>query len=158
MKTLFRWSVGPAVLVLLVAGAGSASPRWSARVGLNLTEWLDLFQQLAVEYRREAILTDHASRTIYSLEAKSCVVRDLCAGRLTLMEAAARFRDLSGPGDDVYLKWSRRHEPGKTDEERWCRRVILFLPGPDAGRPSPADRFEAELAQQLAQGPLHLPD
>jgi hypothetical protein len=158
MTHLFRWSVGAGLLAALLTSGSDACPTWSARVGLNLREWLRVRLQLEEELRREEILDRQAQRIMQCLEGKTWVVEDLGAHRLTLLEAAARFRDLSDTAPGCYLEWSRRHDPGQTDEERWCRQVIRFVRGHYPERPSLPDEFEAELAEHLARGPLHLLD
>jgi hypothetical protein len=157
MKQLFRCSVGAGVMCALIAGGSSACPRWSARVGLNPTEWLATLQQLAQEHRREEMLTGQGQQAVRRLTAKTQVLMDLRDHRLTLLEAAARFRNLESPTSGHYLEWSRLYEPGQTDEERWCRQVIRFLRGHGGELAALAGPFEAELNDHLARGSLHLP-
>src|SRR5262249_14296877 len=145
----------------LIAGGSYACPTWSARLGLNLTEWLDIQQQLEDEHRRSDILFHQCQRCAQNLEAKCRGGEDLREHRLTLPEAAARFRELGCAGLERELELFRLVYPGKTDEERWCRQVIRFLRGTDPDQPelaSLADQFEAELTEHLAKGSLHLPD
>jgi hypothetical protein len=125
---------------------------------LNLTEWLDIQCQLAEERRREEILACQTRQTLENLQAKIRVVEDLGDRRLTLLEAAGRFRDLSYPARDYLLGWFRAVYPGQSDEERWCRQVICHVRGHRRELAALADELEKELAQHLAQGPLHLPD
>ena len=157
MKSLFHFAVSASLLIALVAGISYAFPGWSTRVGLNFAEWLEVQRQLEDERRREVVLSDLTQRTAHSLQAKSQVVEELRHRRLTLLEAAARFRDLSRPGRDDFHEWFRRAYPGKTDEERWCRQVIRFLRGHSLKLEPLAEQYEAELARRLANGPLELP-
>jgi hypothetical protein len=160
MKPLFRVAVGAGLLGALLAGGKYACPTWSARVGLNLTEWLNVRRQLEEERRREEILDHQNQQVLHHLAVKFQVVKDLRDHRLTLLEAAARFRAL-GPGSGNSLEKLRLVDACPTDDERWCRQVISFMRGGIPGEPdltSRADQVEAELIQHLAQGPLHLPD
>jgi hypothetical protein len=157
MKQLLRCSVGAGVMCAVIAGGSSACPRWSARVGLSPIEWLATLHQLAEERRREEMLTGQAQQAVWRLTAKTQVLMDLRDHRLTLLEAAARFRDLDSPTSGHYLEWSRLYERGQTDEERWCRQVIRFLRGHGAELAALADPFEAELTDHLARGSLRLP-
>jgi hypothetical protein len=157
MKLLFRWSVGAGVLAGLLTCSSYACPTLSAKVGLNLSEWVAMNVYLEKEHRRGEILDHRAQRVHHSLEVKTRVMEDLRANRLTLLAAAARFRDLGGSAPGSYLAWSRLRNPSQTDEERWCRQVIQFLRGHSVEGPL-VDQFEAELAEHLARGPLHLPD
>ena len=59
-------------------------------------------------------------------EAKHGVVRDLLAGRLTLPEAAARFRDLDREQPGFNWVAFRRAYPCDTDDERHCREVLAW--------------------------------
>ena len=160
MKLLFRCSMGTGVLAALLMGGNHACPTWTARVGLDrMTDWLDVHLQLAQEHHRGEILDGQVQRTLQSLQARIRVVEDLGAHRLTLLEAAARFRDLDGLASASDLEWSRRVDPGQTDEERWCRQVIRFVRGHYRDRPVLlAAQLEVELAGHLAEGTLHLPD
>ena len=161
METFVRLSLGAGLLGALIAGGSSAYFTWSARLGLNLTEWLDIQQRLEEEGRRRDILSYQSQQLSRNLEAKCRVLEDLRDHRLTLLEAAARFRALGCPGPENNLKLFRLVYPGQTDEERWCRQVIGFLRGADSNQSELAslvDEFEAELTQHLAKGSLHLPD
>jgi hypothetical protein len=158
MNTLFRFAVGAGLLSAVVAAGGHSCPRWSGRAGLNLTEWLELRHQLENERRREIILSHQTQQVAQSLIAKTQVLEEVRNDRLTLLEAAARFRKLSCPTGDESLDWFRQLYPGQTDEERWCRQVIRFLRGHSPEAWPLADRFDAELNWRLAQGSLQLPD
>ena len=161
MKTLFRLSLCTSLFGALLAGGSYACPRLSARLGLNLSEWLEAQQQLEYEYRRSESLHHQGQIVRQSLEAKFQVVEELHEGRLTLHEAAAQFRDLHHPENDPNRELFRLLYKGQSDDERWCRQVISFVRGGSADKPDllpVADQLEAELAVDLARGPLHLPD
>ena len=157
MRILIRLSLGIGILGALLAGGHYACPKWSARVGLNLTEWLDVERQLAAERRREEILSDQRRQTLENLKAKTRIVEELSDHRLTLLEAASRFRYVSCAAQDNFLEWFRAVYPGQTDEERWCRQVISHVRGHRPKLSSLADQLERELAERLAHGPLRLP-
>ncbi len=106
-----------------------------------------------LERQRQAVLARMA--------AKDRVVAELVAGRLTLSQAAARFRGLSVALPDG------AHPPGaegRTEGERLCREVMaraavwLADHAPDRAA-AVAARLEAELRQQLGRdGTVRLPD
>jgi hypothetical protein len=86
-------------------------------------------------------------------EAKRQVTGALLDGRLTLRQAAARFRAIDA---DLPLKARAQRPPEYTEEEWACRQVIAFVEGELAGlRQAPAqarewgDRLEAELQEHL---------
>jgi hypothetical protein len=80
------------------AGAGKAHPR------------------IEVEQETRGVI-DRATR-------KRIVVEALIAGRLTLVQAAGRFRALNRAGPPFSWRWFREAYPGGSDEERHCREVI----------------------------------
>jgi hypothetical protein len=160
-KTLFRLSVGAGLLGALLAYGSCVYPTWSARLGLNLTPWLDAQRDLAEACRRRESLNEYIRWVQQDLEAKSRVIEDVRNDRLTLLEAAARFRDMGHSCLDRDGVLFRQSYAGQTDAERWCRKVIGYMravsPAHTDGA-SRADQLEAELSQHLAQGPLQLPD
>jgi hypothetical protein len=89
------------------------------------------------------------------------LARELIDGRLTLAEAAARYRELDEQSPDFYWDVFRRTYVGASDEERHCREVIHYirLEVGDNGRASTklVSRLEAELHARYASDPLPLP-
>jgi hypothetical protein len=88
------------------------------------------------------------------------LARDVAAGRLGLVEAAAGYRDLTADDPTFNREVFRRVYTAGSDEERYCRQVIVFVrvtlheqPGPD---PAVVGRLEAELQDRLEQGELRL--
>jgi hypothetical protein len=126
--------------------------------GFNLSAWLEAQQQLERECCRGEALDLESQRVIQRLEARNQVIDDLLESRLTLLEAASRFRDLSHewPACDPLLGVVY---PGQTEEECLCRQVIAFT---RAVSPVGTEHWvrahslEKELAQLLVQGPLRL--
>ena len=107
-----------------------------------------------LERRRQIFLDREA--------AKHQAAMDLLAGRLTLLQAAAGFRDLE---EALPVTWAPRGAaPGPAEAERLCRVVMeranrwmeRTLPGRAA---DVAARLEAELERQRQpDGTLRLPD
>jgi hypothetical protein len=60
------------------------------------------------------------------LQAKECVVKEVREGRLTLLEAAVRFRDLNAQGRPNPMPLQEAFT-GSTDAERVCRQVISWV-------------------------------
>ena len=83
------------------------------------------------------------------------VLNDLLAERLTLAQAAARFRELSRGGPPFRWGEFRRRYPGRSDEERFYRQVMdaarwgWTWEGPPRRRRALA-RLEAEFQDYLA--------
>src|ERR1700730_7784401 len=55
------------------------------------------------------------------------LARDVAEDRCTLLAAAARFRDLSESGPAFSWEGFRMRYPGASDDERFCRQVIVFV-------------------------------
>ena len=84
-------------------------------------------RDLSEAAREEERLVD-VMRVIERIEeAKHGVVRDLLAERLTLPEAAARFRDLDREQPGFNWVAFRRTYPCDTDDERHCREVLAWV-------------------------------
>src|SRR5689334_3862340 len=78
------------------------------------------------------------------------VVQDLLAGRLSLLEAAMRFQELSEAGPPFDWERFRRPYRGRSDLERFCRQLVatgdLYLSQVDPPRQAAVrTRLEAEL-------------
>jgi hypothetical protein len=100
--------------------------------------------------------------------AKDRLAREVAAGRLPLLEAAALFRELDrvppsveparldGADASVLI-------PGRSDAERWCQRVLAHVQAALGDRPAERaeaeDRVVAEFFRVLrADGAVRLPD
>jgi hypothetical protein len=104
---------------------------------------------------------DELSRAVQRRTAeKERMAAQVAEGRLTLPDAAARFRDLDRQPPPFYWDQFRHEYPGRSDEERHCREVISYVralqDGPDRGA-AVAARLEAELRDLLDRGDLRLP-
>jgi hypothetical protein len=93
--------------------------------------------------------------------AKEQIAIDLVAGRLGLLEAAARFRELDTEVPDANPGRSHLSFPGHSDEERYCRQVIYhvqsLLDSLSQTQAATIARLQAELEGRLDKGSLHLP-
>jgi hypothetical protein len=143
-----------AVLTLFPGQAGS--------LGLdfwNVPAALDSLQQ-AVQLDEQ--LDDQIQAAGERSAAKNEVAEDVAAGRLTLLEGAARFRDLDASAAESYRQGWRRLAQGASDDERYCRQVLGYLAAvlrdrPDGGA-AVRGRLEAELQRRLERGELRLPE
>jgi hypothetical protein len=108
-------------------------------------------------------LEQRTRAVIGRLERKEKIVKALLAGRLTLLQAAARFRALNeGP---PAFGWDQFRDamPGGSDDERHCHEVIEFayhvVSHDDPHRAAELrEGLRAELRQHLGRGPLRLPE
>lgn len=90
------------------------------------------------------------------IKAKTAVIEKLRAGELTLFEAAAWFRHLSGvPFAGSAVVWERM--PGDTHNEKICRQVIRWAEihldylAPKSEVAAVTSRLEEELLRHLAE-------
>jgi hypothetical protein len=113
--------------------------------------------------RRAKKLESYRAKLFRSMAVKRHVAEELINGRTTLIEAAARFQRAEEglPALAQRLRVLRRLFSGKSDAERWCRRVIQYIKDMEpekvqAGRA--ARQLEQELDQHLRRyGTVHLP-
>ena len=123
MSTLYRLATGCALLGLLAGTVGFLGTGLLARLGIegwDLPGSLDMLEEAREREETLATKVELAKARRATLDR---VARDLLAGRLTLSQAAGRFRDLLA---DCEALWAHLAEevPGRTEEERLCRYVI----------------------------------
>jgi hypothetical protein len=96
------------------------------------------------------------------LQLKGQIVEDLCAGRLSLLEAASRFRKLDKILPDSFPGHFARYYGCDSDEECYCLRVIMAtqaqLQSLNKPHVSLIARLRAELRERLNEGTLQLSD
>ncbi len=114
------------------------------------------------EQRREASLNRQHDAVRRRMESRRAVLRELVDGHRTLLETAARFRDIDRNAPEFNWPSFREATLEATDEERHCREVIEHLRAwaPLGVGPTEemAQRLERELAELLARGPVCLPE
>jgi hypothetical protein len=163
MTASLRVSLYAVVLATVLIGKGYADPEWAGALAQAVQALPELVLQIAEQRRACAGHEDRTLACFRAAEAKEQTVRDLLARRLTLVEAADRFRQvnvgLSGSGNRFLGLF-----PGRTDEERLCRQVISWAYGELAQRaPDEAEMaavlLELELQEHLDHhGMVGLPD
>ena len=113
--------------------------------------------RLQQEVRRGEALSARLAEVPRTRAAKNRIALDLIARRVTLAEAAARFRELDGKTMDpqTYARILRLYYAGASDEERVCRKVIRHAMEMVKKQPEVAGalvgRLEAELKEHLAR-------
>jgi hypothetical protein len=144
-----------ALLGMSLAALSQYRPSWADGTGLDWWSLPELQEEIRRGKERDAEL-DRGSG-ITRCAARERVTQELLAGRLTLPQAAARFRPLNasaGANVPPLELWFA----GATEEERLCRQVIAWaeaagtVPGsPGSGRTT-RRRLEAELNALLERG------
>jgi hypothetical protein len=117
--------------------------------------------QLAEEDERSQELDDRRAALNVRMEAKVQIIQDLIAGRLTLLAAAARFRDLNSRPPHFHWGRFRMAYAGATDDEKHCNEVLAAVEACRGGRDSAdplVDRLRRELEQHVREGTLRLPE
>jgi len=93
------------------------------------------------------------------MAAKRRIVDELAAGRLTLLEAAARFRSLNREAPFRERRLIHLLQPGRSPEERYCRAVLNFAESrlrEDASTKVFLASLERELQEHIRNGTLRL--
>ena len=93
------------------------------------------------------------------LRVKTRVTRDVAAGRVSLTEAAAVFRELDVRGPPPLRPVRDVFPDARSEEEAYCRCVIAWAANtaPPGGAAELTRRLEAELDGLLRAGPVRLP-
>jgi hypothetical protein len=113
---------------------------------------------LEQERARDAELRAKIAATHERELAKARVAQALLDERLTLVQAAARFRDINRSRADSPWEQFRARFPGDSDDERHCRQAADALRGFGAESVARARTLEAELQAHLDGGTLRLPE
>jgi len=150
MKKLFSLSLCAVTCVTLLAAFGGASTSWWD----DSVEWdlARLAHRLAEENRRGEVLASRTGVVRRCTEGKREVTLEVIAGRLTLPEAAERFRELHETRDEGYED-SPPPGPDHRDEEAMCLNVIVWVAAELHENPPRArvvvSRLEDELRDRL---------
>jgi hypothetical protein len=95
------------------------------------------------------------------IDGKRRVVRELLDGRVTLLEAAARFHELCAASPAIIAGLHQRYPGCSSDAECYCRSLIRHAEDALADRPDRAAvlaRLQAELDDHFAHGSLRRPE
>jgi hypothetical protein len=153
-----RWS---AAVLLTAVGAGLVyiGADLLSRLGRDFGELAALQRRLDESARRDEELDGHREVYLRRIVVKEQAVGELLAGRLTLPQAAARFRDVE---EALPVTWGPPccAASGSAEGERWCREVMAWVQtqhGEDL--PALAARLEADLRRHRGtDGTVRLPD
>jgi hypothetical protein len=144
-----------------LAAALGLFPGLAAAVGLNFWDVPAALDALARGAEFERRLDEEVLVVQMHIALKDEVAEDVAVGRLTLVEAAARFRRLDAGASEEYRRGWRLLSEGGSDEERYCRQVIVGVGLVLRGRADAADvlaGLNRQLDEALARGDLRLPD
>jgi hypothetical protein len=137
-------------LLAAVPVAAACSPaHWYTDLGLDVWNLGELERIRIREKQREAELIRQDEAALRRLEAKGAVVQDLLAGRMTLFEAVAWFKDVN----DTYPEVPGDHGTyfsADSEEENLCRQVLAWVEAevnrlPPGRRTALTNRLRGEL-------------
>jgi hypothetical protein len=141
--------------------AGTVWLAWNANLGPELGKLPGVVQGVQRERQRGHRLDEKMTVAMSVIQGKQEALAGLLEGRLTLLQTAARFRDLDARQPEFALEQLRLVQPGDTDDERYCWSVIDWVRFALHDEPSRAEtlceQLEAELEALLESGPVRLP-
>jgi hypothetical protein len=163
MNALLRFSLCAGAGLLLWVALTRTHPRLVGELVPGVCCLPEAWAQLVEEAERSQDLEDARAAVEGRVQAKAAIAEDLVAGRLTLLQAAARFRDLNSRPPRFHWDRFRLAYPGTTDDERHCYEVLAaaqaFAGSLKRRPPNPLlDRLEQELRQHLQNGTVQLGD
>ena len=147
--------------VSALAVALSLVPSWAAAVGLDFWNLPATFDRMDGEAQRGEEFDEENRAMLSRLAAKRQVVEEAAAGRLTLLEAVARFRELDATTPERQIRAWRTAIAANSDEERYCLTVIqhvwaLLQERPGASR-DVLGELKAQLEEHRRRGDLYFP-
>jgi hypothetical protein len=150
-------------MTVAVVGLGIAQPDWCSMKTLERPERPEAELALSTEGPQPPEIELQRQIVVARLRLKDTIVDDVCLGRLTLLEAAARFRDLDQmlPVRCTDEFFRLRYQPS-SDEECYCLKVIVAAESQlrALGRPPSliSARLRAELHDKRKAGTLRFPE
>jgi hypothetical protein len=144
MRLVIHVAVSLGVVGACGAGLHKLDPTWSADLG----EAVKCLNILAREQRRSEAIDAIWQPIVGRMRQRDSICRSLAAGRLSLVEAAVRFREVyqaAVPGDPA----EAMPYPGNSEGERLCREVIDYTDFVFAGRPQRCAALRARLTAEL---------
>ncbi len=151
MKNIARFILCIGFAVGVLVGLNWLAHGFLAGLGLDSESLFDL----AIANERARLQTQELMakdrQILGNLEGKQKILRELLDERLTLREAAARFQELN-EACPAYDWWRFRETfPGRTDEERHCRQVLVavrpYLVSNDSASRDRLARLETEMEE-----------
>ena len=150
------WFLGRVSLFLVLAallGAAWLQLDLLALCGVDVAEFCTSQEKAFRARQRQEWLRRRVEAIVQRNESREAVMRELLAGRLTLLQAARRFKDLNETPVTCQNDYRSRF-PGRSDGEKVCRQVLQWLEGYLLGLPSEQAqtlrrRFADELREHL---------
>jgi hypothetical protein len=122
MANLLRMGFMIGMLVVVALAAALAHPQWAEDLGLEKLHTDSWQAQLFGVQDRYKELQERDEALLKRLERKQAIVTELIAGRISLFEAAAQFRQVNEEWPNRFLY--QPYLAGESEEESLCRQVI----------------------------------
>jgi len=155
MRNLFLGTVF--ILGVLTLGRW-LSQSWAGPLAQGLGDLSQFAWYIDSEQERERDLAVRSEAMTRCIEGKKEAIREVLAGQMSLLEAAAHCRELTRSRPDFDERLEQLFRPGRSLEEKYCREVIELV---QMLQPEQAQdvtrRLEAELEDRLLYGMLRLP-
>ncbi len=152
------------ILGLACAALCVLRPELASEVGFDVWNLIDPQSNMAAQQRFAQELDQQDEIIKDRIAAKTEIIREVLADRLTLLEAAASFRHVTANPRE-YPGHGPEFFPGQTESERYCHQVLHWVKCETHGwAPSHAEaiwcRLTAELDEYLAShdGEVILPE
>jgi hypothetical protein len=148
MNMLLRLTLLAGLLTVALAAA-TKSAALATCFGLDVRALPSKLEELQVAVRYGEQLEAKRLVTLQRTAAREATAMEAATGRLSLREAADRFRDLDGDLPALTRRMFRMQCPGQSEEERYCRQVIATTSYKLTGR-AEADTVIAGMQAELA--------
>jgi hypothetical protein len=152
--------VGGVILTAVVFGLGWRCPACHSRTEPKASPSLQEKISLAPEIALDRQLDEKREILQARIWTRKRIALDLIEGKTTLRQAAGNFRDLAKEAPARNLVELRLYFPNVSDEELFCRQVLLFVEMEARDRPEQKEtvtRLKKELQEALGNGTLSLP-
>ena len=162
MKTECRLMVAAGIVAIVASCRFSPSGDMATTDRPDQDAQASLMAQVHTSMEESRELDAQIEESIQRCKAKEDVVRDVIAGELTLLQAAARFRDVNASWPKARAVVQQAYA-GLPYEHALCRQVIAYAEAElrhqgSVQKDSVLDRLEAELAEHLRRhGKVCLP-
>jgi hypothetical protein len=176
MKTAPRLSLSAAVLAVAAVGVLVAFSPWAglssgepghllhsfqaSQPAPSLVSLTGSWRELEDAHQAEDELDSRLAAAQRRLETKQGILEELVAGRITLLQAGARFQALDRANPDFAWAMFRRFYQGNTDAERHCQQVIAHIGSVVTDTSMAAavrERLEEDLQTYRSQGEVSFP-
>jgi hypothetical protein len=151
MNATLRLTVCIAALGVAGAGLKIGYPGGVGSFACDLWSLPRLRAAIQDELQREADLQERSTDSLGRVQAKHQLVTELIARRMTLLEAAIRFRALTEGAPESVKRCAGIRPESPCSDGQACRALIAYVKAELASEPQLAAAVEARLREELAR-------